>query len=54
MPMNFGFTAYKRPQWEIYLEDAPESVIRETGLSREKLKQVLEVLYENRIINWTE
>ena len=42
---------YKRPGWETYLEDAPEDVIRETGLSREKLKQVLEVMYDNRIIN---
>lgn len=42
---------YRKPQWESYLEDAPESVIQETGLSREKLKQVLEIVYENRIIN---
>ncbi len=42
---------YKKPTWETNLEDASESVIRETGLSREKLKQVLETLYDNRIIN---
>ena len=42
---------YNKPSWEIYIEDASESVIKETGLSREKLKQVLEVLYEHRIIN---
>lgn len=42
---------YKKPSWENYLEEASESVIEETGLSREKLKQVLDVLYENRIIN---
>lgn len=42
---------YKKPNWEMYLDDAPEGVIKETGLSREKLKQVMEVLYEHRIIN---
>lgn len=42
---------YQAPNWETYLENAPESVIKETGLSREKLKQVLETLYEHRIIN---
>lgn len=42
---------YKEPSWETYLENAPEYVIQETGLSREKLKQVLDILHENRIIN---
>lgn len=42
---------YKKPVWETYLEDCSESVIRETGLSREKLKEILQVMYENRIIN---
>lgn len=42
---------YRKPSWETYLEDASDRVIEETGLSREKLKKVLEVLYEHRIIN---
>lgn len=45
-----GWT-YNKPNWETYLENAPESVIKETGLSRDKLKQVLNVLYESRVIN---
>lgn len=48
--MLSGFK-YKAPNWETYLEDAPEYVIQETGLSREKLKQVLDVLHDHRIIN---
>lgn len=51
MPMDFGFTSYNKPQWEVYLENIREDIIKETGLSREKLKQILEVLYVNRIIN---
>jgi hypothetical protein len=42
---------HQTPQWETYLSDAPESVIRKTGLPRKQLKQVLQVLYENRVIN---
>jgi hypothetical protein len=41
----------ERANWETYLEDCPESVIRETGLSREKLKQVLQVMHDHRVIN---
>lgn len=50
---NFLLSGYKyqTPNWETYLADAPEYVIQETGLSREKLKQVLNVLYEHRVIN---
>jgi hypothetical protein len=42
---------YREPQWKAYLEDAPESVIKETGMSRKELQKTLEVLYEHRIIN---
>lgn len=52
MPLNFGFTAYEKPQWEVKLEDLSQRVIDETGLSREKLKQVLEVMYEANVIKW--
>jgi hypothetical protein len=48
--MTNWFT-YKRPTWEIYLENASEDVIRRTGLSREELKHVLDVLHEERVIN---
>lgn len=51
MPLQFGFLDYKKPQWKTYLDDAPNYVIEETGLSREKLEQVLEVLYDHRVIN---
>lgn len=45
------FRNYNKPNWESYLEDAPDYVIDETGLSREKLQKVLSILYKNRIIN---
>lgn len=47
----YWMSDYKKPQWKTYLEDAPEYVIQETGLSREKLQQVLATLHEHRIIN---
>lgn len=37
--------------WEHNLNNASEDVIRETGLSREKLEEVLQILDENRIIS---
>lgn len=37
--------------WEYNLNNASESVIEETGLSREKLEEVLKILDENRIIS---
>lgn len=50
---SFGFLKEDDlPQWQVYLERASDYVIDQTGLSREKLKEVLDVLYENRIINW--
>lgn len=41
----------RKPVWKIYLDDAPEHVIRQTGLSRKELENVLQVLDEHRIIN---
>lgn len=41
----------QEPVWETYLDRAPEDVIRETELSREELKRVLQVLHEHRIIH---
>lgn len=49
--MMWFMNDYKRPQYESYLENLSESVVRETGLSREKLKEVLNIMYENRVIN---
>lgn len=40
-----------RPLWIDYLEEAPDYVIEETGLTKEQLKQILQVMYEHRIIN---
>lgn len=51
---SFGFGTWfdvRKPQWQTYLEDAPESVIRKTGLTRKELKKTLDVLHEHRIIN---
>lgn len=41
---------YKRPDWEENLENISESIVKQTGLSRIKLKQVLDVLYENGVV----
>ena len=41
-----------RPIWEEYLERAdPHEIEENTGLSIEKLKGILNYLYEERIIN---
>lgn len=50
--MSFGsWFEDKKPVWKIYLNDAPQSIIDETGLSREELEKILDILHENRIIN---
>lgn len=41
----------RKPNWKIYLEEAPDYVIRQTGLTKEELEKVLDVLDEHRIIN---
>jgi hypothetical protein len=41
----------RRPVWKIYLQDAPESVIEKTGLEKEELEKILDILHEHRIIN---
>lgn len=41
----------RRPIWKIYLQDAPESVIEKTGLEKEELEKILDILHEHRIIN---
>lgn len=49
----FGFKLREinEPVWKEYLRKSPEHIIRETGLSRERLEQVLEILYDNHIIH---
>lgn len=39
------------PVWKKYLRDTNDYVIGQTGLSRKKLEEVLDVLHEHRIIN---
>ncbi|RBP89592.1 hypothetical protein DFO70_111248 [Cytobacillus firmus] len=41
--------SYDKPKWETNLEGCSDEVIKKTGFSREQLKKVLEVLYQNRI-----
>lgn len=56
MPYKFGFFDYEQPRWEKYMDEAENSgvlyeIIKETDLTKEKIKKVLEVLYDHRIIN---
>jgi hypothetical protein len=56
MPLKFGFFDYEQPRWQQYIDEADNKgvlreIIIETGLSKEKIEQVLEMLYDNRIIN---
>lgn len=49
---NHGLWFLKdQPIWKQNLDRTDEYTIEQTGLSREKLEQVLEILYENRVIN---
>lgn len=56
MPLKFGFLDYDAPKWKQYIDEAESNGVlyeikRETGLSKEKIEQVLEMLYDSRIIN---
>lgn len=42
---------YKKPEWEENLENISESIVRETGLSRKKLKEIMDIMYEHGVIN---
>lgn len=46
-----GWATDSRPNWKKQLEESPDYIIRQTGLSREELDRVLEVLYQERIIH---
>lgn len=41
----------RKPNWKLYLEDAPEHLISRTGLDRGELERILDILHEERIIN---
>jgi hypothetical protein len=43
--------SYKKPKWETNLEWCSDDIIKQTGLSRERLIKALEVLYEHKIID---
>lgn len=56
MPLKFGFLNYEAPRWKQYIDEAENSgvlheIIKETRLPKEKIEQVLEMMYEARIIN---
>lgn len=51
MLMDDWFKTQHDPLWRDYLDRADKFIIEETGLSRERLEKVLEVLYKYRIIN---
>lgn len=42
--------AYRPETWEVRLDKCDEFVIRETGLSRDKLKDVVKILRDHRIV----
>lgn len=46
-----GTWMYKEPNWETRLEELGSYELEKTGLSREKLHQVLEILAENGVIS---
>jgi hypothetical protein len=50
MPNGIWFLE-DQPLWKKHLDRADECTIQQTGLSREKLEEVLEILYESRVIN---
>lgn len=41
---------YDKPYWEVQLENAPESIIKQTGLTRKELERLLNYLQEEGII----
>ena len=45
------FRNYRKSNWETYLEYADDSVVEETGLSKEKLHEILTILQEHQIVN---
>lgn len=42
---------YREPNWETRLDELSDYEVEKTGLSREKLHQVLEILAENGVIS---
>lgn len=51
MGMQFGtWFDYQKPEWEENLENTSDYVLDKTGMSRDKLKSVLEYLHEHGVI----
>jgi hypothetical protein len=42
--------SHSKPEWESNLETLTDDKIRLTGLSREKLKYVLEIMHDQKVI----
>lgn len=42
--------SHSKPEWESNLEALTDDKIRLTGLSREKLKYVLEIMFDQKVI----
>jgi hypothetical protein len=48
---QFGtWFTYQKPEWEENLENTSDYVLDKTGMSRDKLKSVLEYLHEHGVI----
>lgn len=48
---SFGtWGTYQKPEWEIRLENTSDYIIEKTGMSRKRLEELLEYLYEEKVI----
>ena len=45
-----GTWLYREPNWETRLDELSDYEVEKTGLSREKLQYVLEIMAENGVI----
>lgn len=46
-----GSWAYVTPTWETRLNEIPDYLIKEeTGLNKDKLKEIIEFLYDKRVL----
>ena len=43
--------AWEPETWEVRLDQCDEEDIRQTGLSRVELKEIVRILYDHRIVN---
>lgn len=54
--MSYNPWAYNPPRWEQYFNEAKDMMLirdieRKSGLTEKQIKQVLEMMYDARIIN---